>query len=60
MTQAYRAARSRFVRSANDAQDKVMSLEADFEDRVTQNPLAALAIAVGIGLVVGMISQPHR
>jgi ElaB/YqjD/DUF883 family membrane-anchored ribosome-binding protein len=42
------------------AQDKVMSLEADFEDRVTQNPLAALPIAVGIGLVVGMISQPHR
>ncbi|SDR63700.1 Membrane-anchored ribosome-binding protein, inhibits growth in stationary phase, ElaB/YqjD/DUF883 family [Rhizobiales bacterium GAS113] len=59
-TEAYDTAKSKFAQSAADAQDKVVSLETEFESRIERNPLTALAIAMGVGVVVGMMSHPRR
>ncbi|SEF11890.1 Membrane-anchored ribosome-binding protein, inhibits growth in stationary phase, ElaB/YqjD/DUF883 family [Rhizobiales bacterium GAS191] len=58
--EAYDSGRSKLAQSATDAQDKVISLEADLEARIERNPLTALAIAMGVGFAVGMMSQPRQ
>ena len=42
--------------SAAKAQDTVMSVESDLEKRIQKNPWSAVAIAVGIGLLIGKMS----
>jgi len=42
--------------SAAVAQDKMASIESDLESRIQKNPWGAIAIAVGIGLLVGKMS----
>jgi ElaB/YqjD/DUF883 family membrane-anchored ribosome-binding protein len=60
MADAYGTARERLVRSAGEAQNKVMSLEAELETKIERNPLSSLAIAIGVGFVVGTMTQPRR
>ncbi|SEF11525.1 protein of unknown function [Rhizobiales bacterium GAS191] len=44
------------AQSAAVAQDKLVSFEADFEARVQKNPLGAIAIAVGAGILIGKMT----
>lgn len=42
--------------SAAAAQQKLMSVEADLEKRIQKNPLGAVAIAVGLGILLGRMT----
>jgi ElaB/YqjD/DUF883 family membrane-anchored ribosome-binding protein len=42
--------------SASVAQDKLMSIEAGVEARIQKNPWSAVAIALGLGLLIGKLS----
>jgi ElaB/YqjD/DUF883 family membrane-anchored ribosome-binding protein len=44
------------AQSAAVAQDKLVSVGADFEARVQKNPLGAVAIAVGVGILIGKMT----
>lgn len=48
------------ARAASATQDKVMSIEEDLENRVRSNPLMAIAIAVGVGALLGSMSSTRR
>ena len=49
-------ARDKISEGATATQDKLVSLEADLEEKIRQNPLSAVAIALGIGLLLGKMS----
>jgi ElaB/YqjD/DUF883 family membrane-anchored ribosome-binding protein/uncharacterized protein YjbJ (UPF0337 family) len=51
------AAGDNIAQSAVVAQDRLVSLEADFEARIQKNPLSAVAIAVGVGFLVGKMTR---
>jgi ElaB/YqjD/DUF883 family membrane-anchored ribosome-binding protein len=42
--------------SASAAQDKMGSIEADLESRIQRNPWSAIAIALGVGILIGKMS----
>jgi uncharacterized protein YjbJ (UPF0337 family) len=42
--------------TASNAQDQVASFEANLEERIKNNPLVAVGVAVGIGFVLGKIT----
>ncbi len=42
--------------SAAIAQDKMASIESDLESRIRKNPWGAVAIAVGVGLLIGKMN----
>jgi uncharacterized protein YjbJ (UPF0337 family) len=42
--------------TASKAQDQVASFEANLEERIKNNPLVAVGVAVGIGFVLGKIT----
>jgi ElaB/YqjD/DUF883 family membrane-anchored ribosome-binding protein len=37
--------------------EKLMDLEHGFEDRIRQNPMKSIAIAAGVGLVLGLLCR---
>jgi len=41
----------------NRAQDKAMETASDAEDAIKRNPLQAVAIAAGLGLLLGIITR---
>lgn len=43
----------------DDAQDRVRTFQKDGERYVRQNPIKAIASALGIGLVLGLIFRRH-
>lgn len=50
------AAGDNIAHSAGVAQDRLVSLEADFEGQVHKNPLTAIAIALGVGILIGKLA----
>ncbi|SEE17136.1 protein of unknown function [Rhizobiales bacterium GAS191] len=44
------------TQSAAVAQDRLVSLEAEFEARIQKNPLSAVAIAIGVGVLIGKMT----
>jgi len=50
------AAGDNISQSAAVAQDKMGSIEADLESRIQRNPWSAVAIALGVGVLIGKIS----
>ena len=44
------------TQTAAAAQDQIMSFETELEKRVQKNPLVAVAIALGIGFLLGKIT----
>jgi len=38
-----------------ETKDRIMDLEEDFEDKVSENPIQSVAIAFGAGVVVGAV-----
>ncbi len=49
--------RQKFADTTATAQDRVTALSADLESAVERNPLAAIGIALGAGIVIGMLSR---
>ena len=41
----------------NRAQDKAMETASDAEDAIRRNPLQAVAIAAGLGLLLGILTR---
>ena len=53
-------ARQKFSDTASDAQDKVGAVSADLESAIERNPLVAMLIALGAGLLMGLLSRSRR
>ena len=47
-------------RSASNAEDQFAAVVSDLESRIKKNPLAAIAIAALIGLLIGAMSKAAR
>ena len=54
--QAKDMASDNLSQTASNAQDQVASFEANLEERIKNNPLVAVGVAVGIGFVLGKIT----
>lgn len=42
---------------ASDARDRLVDVNSDLETRIERNPMAAVLIAAGIGLAIGLMSR---
>ncbi len=60
MLSAVDTARRRVSDSAIDAQDRVTALTSDLETAIERNPLTAIGVAVGAGILIGLLSRPRR
>ncbi|MBV8765100.1 MAG: DUF883 family protein [Hyphomicrobiales bacterium] len=56
ITNAVGAAGDNLSQTAAMAQDRFMSMEAEMESKIKQNPLAAVGVAFGIGLLIGKMT----
>jgi ElaB/YqjD/DUF883 family membrane-anchored ribosome-binding protein len=56
---AVKGAKRQMSQTAANAQDSALSAAADFERRIEKNPLTAVLIAGGIGLMLGVMSRPR-
>ncbi|MBV8428862.1 MAG: DUF883 family protein, partial [Hyphomicrobiales bacterium] len=56
ITNAVGAAGDNLSQTAAMAQDRFMSMEAEMESQIKQNPLAAVGVAFGIGLLIGKMT----
>jgi len=50
------AASDNLTQTAAMAQDRFMSLEAEMESQIKRNPLAAVGVALGIGVLIGKMT----
>ncbi len=53
-------ARQKATDGAAAAQDKVGAVSADLEGAIEKNPFMALLIALGAGLIMGLLSRPRH
>jgi ElaB/YqjD/DUF883 family membrane-anchored ribosome-binding protein len=53
-------AREQLSQAADQAQDSVLGAVADLERRIEKNPLTAVLIAAGVGMVFGMMNRSRR
>jgi ElaB/YqjD/DUF883 family membrane-anchored ribosome-binding protein len=53
-------AREQLSQAADQAQDSVLGAVADLERRIERNPLTAVLIAAGVGMVFGMMNRSRR
>ena len=49
--------RDKIASTAADAQNRVRAASGDFEASIKRNPLTAVLIAFGIGMLLGMMSR---
>jgi ElaB/YqjD/DUF883 family membrane-anchored ribosome-binding protein len=52
-------AKTQLSGSASAAQQRVQSASADLEASIERNPLAAVLIALGIGVALGLVTRPR-
>ena len=57
VSQVLGAASDQIAQSAAATQDKLRSLEADLETYVRQKPLYSVLVALGVGFLLGRMSQ---
>jgi len=53
-------AREQFSQAAGQAQESALGAVADLERRIEKNPLTAVLIAAGVGMVFGMMNRSRR
>jgi ElaB/YqjD/DUF883 family membrane-anchored ribosome-binding protein len=53
-------AREHLSQAASQAQDSALGAFADLERRIEKNPLTAVLIAAGVGMVFGMMNRTRR
>jgi ElaB/YqjD/DUF883 family membrane-anchored ribosome-binding protein len=54
------AARQKFADSASDARERFAGASSDLEAAITRNPLTAVLIALGAGLIIGLLSRGQK
>lgn len=52
-------ARSKIANAAGDAQKNVKAARAEFGGSIERNPLTAVVIALGVGMVIGSLGRSH-
>ena len=57
---AFGDVRNRIASTAADAQSRIRAVGGDIEASFERHPLAALLIALGVGIVLGMMSRRPR
>ena len=50
-----REIRERAEQALGDARERLVAVSGEVEDRVRRNPWAALGIAAGVGLIIGLL-----
>ncbi len=53
-------AREQFSQAAGQAQESALGAVADLERRIEKNPLTAVLIAAGVGMIFGMMNWSRR
>jgi ElaB/YqjD/DUF883 family membrane-anchored ribosome-binding protein len=53
-------ARKKISDTASDAQDRFGALSSDFEGTIERNPLTAILVAIGAGILIGLLSRPRK
>ncbi len=54
------SARRKISDTASDAQDRVTALGADLESTIERNPLTAIFVAIGAGILIGLLSRSRK
>lgn len=60
MLGAVDSARKRISDTATDAQDRVTALSTDLEATIERNPLTAILVAIGAGILIGLLSRTRK
>lgn len=53
-------ARKTLTDKASDAQDRVSAMSAELENTIERNPLMAIFVAIGAGVLIGLLSRPRK
>jgi ElaB/YqjD/DUF883 family membrane-anchored ribosome-binding protein len=54
------ATRQKLVDGASDARQRLAGASSDLEATITRNPLTAVLIALGAGLIIGWLSRSRK
>ena len=54
------AARQKLADSASDARERLAGASSDLEVAITRNPLMAVLIALGAGLIIGLLIHVRK
>jgi ElaB/YqjD/DUF883 family membrane-anchored ribosome-binding protein len=60
LREAMGGARDQFSQAAGQAQESAIGAIADLERRIEKNPLTAVLIAAGVGMIFGMMNRSRR
>ncbi len=60
MLGAVDTARRKMSDTATDAQDRVTAFSSELEATIERNPLTAIGVAVGAGILIGLLSRPRK
>jgi ElaB/YqjD/DUF883 family membrane-anchored ribosome-binding protein len=60
MLGAVDTARRKISDTASDAQDRVASMSSDLESTIERNPLTAIFVAIGAGILIGLLSRTRK
>lgn len=53
-------ARQKFSERASEAQDRLSGAGSDVEATIKRNPLMAVLVAMAAGVLIGLLSRPHK
>ncbi len=54
------SARKKISDTASDAQDRVSAISSDLESTIERNPLTAIFVAIGAGILIGLLSRSRK
>jgi ElaB/YqjD/DUF883 family membrane-anchored ribosome-binding protein len=60
MLGAVDSARRKISDTATDAQDRVSAISSDLESTIERNPLTAIFVAIGAGILIGLLSRTRK
>jgi ElaB/YqjD/DUF883 family membrane-anchored ribosome-binding protein len=53
-------ARRKISDTASDAQDRMTAMSSDLESTIERNPLVAIFVAIGAGILIGLLSRSRK
>jgi ElaB/YqjD/DUF883 family membrane-anchored ribosome-binding protein len=54
------SARRKISDTASDAQDRVSAMSSELERTIERNPLTAIFVAIGAGILIGLLSRSRK
>jgi ElaB/YqjD/DUF883 family membrane-anchored ribosome-binding protein len=60
MLGAVDTARRKISDTASDAQDRVGALSSELESTIERNPVTAILVAIGAGILIGLLSRTRK